>query len=262
MHILLTNDDGIYAEGINCIYKELKKIGQVTVIAPDREKSSVGHGITLSKPLSFKKVFKKKQLFGYAISGTPADCVKFGVKIILKKKPDLIVSGINLGCNDGCSIFYSGTVAAAREGAMLGVPSLALSLATFVDPDFTYSSKFGAKLAKFIIKNGLPKGTFLNVNIPNKKTTQIKGVKLTQQCTEPIHTEFVDIFPPKKDIKNKKSDPLLKEHYWMTGKMPPMNEDLTVDSYALSKDYVTVTPVHCDATDYSYIDKIKKIKII
>src|SRR3990167_9211343 len=114
MKILLTNDDGIYAEGIYALYKELVKVGDVTVVAPDSERSSVGHGITLSHPILFKKVNRKGRFFGYGISGTPADCVKFGVRVVLKRKPDLLVSGINLGANDGCSVFYSGTVAGAR----------------------------------------------------------------------------------------------------------------------------------------------------
>ena len=122
MHILLTNDDGIYAEGIYALYQELKKIAKVSVIAPDSEKSSVGHGITLAHPIWFKKINRKGRFFGYAISGTPADCVKFATSVLLKRKPDMVVSGINLGPNDGCSVHYSGTVAGAREGALLGIP--------------------------------------------------------------------------------------------------------------------------------------------
>ena len=133
MYILLTNDDGIYAEGIYSIYAELAKMANVTVVAPESEKSSVGHAITLAHPIWFKRVRRKGQPFGYAVSGTPADCVKFGVNVLMKHKPDLVISGINLGANDGCSVFYSGTVAGAREGAILGIPSIAVSLATFVD---------------------------------------------------------------------------------------------------------------------------------
>src|SRR3989338_5281343 len=159
MKILLTNDDGIYAEGIYALYAELIKVGDVTVVAPDSERSSVGHGITLSHPIWFKKVRRKDKFFGYGISGTPADCVKFAVSVILKQKPDVVVSGINFGGNEGCSVFYSGTVAGAREGALLGIPSIASSLDTFVDPDFSYGAKFTARLVKKVFKNKIPSGT-------------------------------------------------------------------------------------------------------
>src|SRR3989338_7858028 len=150
MRILLTNDDGIYADGIYALYLELKKIGTVTVAAPDSERSSVGHGITLAHPIWDKRVNRKGQFFGIGISGTPADCVKFAVAVLLKRKPDVVVSGINLGHNDGCSVFYSGTVAGAREGALMGIPSLAVSLGTFVNPNFSVVAKYTAKLAKII----------------------------------------------------------------------------------------------------------------
>ena len=248
MKILLTNDDGIYAEGIYVVYKELAKIGDVTVVAPDSERSSVGHGITLSHPIWFKKVRRKKKFFGYGISGTPADCVKFAVSVILKSKPDLLVSGINLGPNDGCSVHYSGTVAGAREGALLGIPSIAASLGTFVTPDFQRGAKFTARLAKTVFKNKLPIGTFLSVNIPSR--SPIQGVKVTRQGLVPIHGDF-----------DKRIDPNLREYYWMTGKVPPFKNDLSADTYALRKNYITVTPVQCDLTDYRCLDEVKKWKL-
>lgn len=250
MHILLTNDDGIYAEGIYTLYLELKKIGKVTVVAPDSERSSTGHAITLAHPIWHKKVKRKGCAFGTAISGTPADCVKFAVGVLLKKKPDLVVSGINLGHNDGCSVFYSGTVAGAREGALMGIPSLAMSLATFVNPDFTYSAKVGAKMAKLIMKEKLPKGTFLNVNVPNKKASQIKGVKLTRQGLMPIHGTFC-----------KRRDPSSREYYWMTGKMPPTKKDNSIDSNAMNNNYVTVTPIQSDQTDHGFLKSMQNWKI-
>lgn len=252
MKILLTNDDGIYAEGIYALYKELIKVGDVTVVAPDSERSSVGHGITLSHPIWFKKVRRKDEFFGYGISGTPADCVKFGVSVILKRKPDLVISGINYGGNDGCSVHYSGTVAGAREGALLGIPSIASSLATFVNANFRPGAKFTARLAQEVFKNKvkiLP-GTFLSVNIPNRKSTQIKGVKVTRQGLVPIHGDF-----------DKRVDPNLREYYWMTGKVPPHKNDLDVDTYALRKDFITVTPVQCDLTDYRCLDEVKTWKL-
>lgn len=238
MNILLTNDDGIYAEGIFALYRELKKIGEVTVVAPDSEQSSVGHGITLSHPIWFKKVNRKSKFFGYGISGTPADCVKFAGSVILKKKPDVVVSGINLGANDGCSVFYSGTVAGAREGALLGIPSMAISLSTFVNPNFRPAAQIGAHLTKVLFKNKLPEGTFLNVNVPNKTTRLIKGIRITRQGKVPIHGSF-----------QKRRDPNLRDYYWMTAKAPPNKKNNHIDTYALRENYVTVTPIHCDLTD-------------
>ena len=250
MHILLTNDDGIYADGIYAIYAELKKLGKVTVVAPDTERSSVGHGITLAHPIWAKKVRRKGRFFGTGISGTPADCVKYAVGVLLKCKPDVVVSGINLGHNDGCSVFYSGTVAGAREGALMGIPSLAVSLAAFVNPDFSYAAKCGAQLTRQIAQKGMPKGTFLNVNVPNKPSSQIKGVKITRQGLMPIHGRF-----------RKRIDPNLREYHWMTGKMPVRKNDNRFDTYALNNNYVTVTPIQSDQTDYAFLPQLQRWEI-
>lgn len=246
MHILLTNDDGIYADGIAALYRSLRKLGQVTVVAPDREQSSVGHGITLSHPIWFKKVIRRGLFSGYGISGTPADCVKFAARLILDKKPDAVVSGINLGSNDGCSVFYSGTVAGAREGALMGIPSLAISLATFIDPDYRSAADLGARILKILLKNKLVSGTFLNVNVPNIKARLIKGIRFTRQGTDPIHGDF-----------RKRSDPQLRKYYWMTGKLGRIRKDLDVDTYALRCNYVTVTPIRCDITDYETLEQLR-----
>ncbi len=249
MEILLTNDDGIYADGIRALYETLKKLGKVTVVAPDTERSSVGHGITLSHPICFSKINRHAEFKGYGISGTPADCVKFAVSVILKRKPDLVVSGINCGANDGCSVFYSGTVAGAREAALLGIPSMAISLATFVNPNFNPAAQIGFKLAKFLSKANLPPGTFLNVNVPAIPSKQIKGIKVTRQGLIPIHGSF-----------RKRTDPNLRNYYWMTGRMPPPKKNLDVDTYALHHGYVTATPIHCDLTDYSSLQKLSNFK--
>lgn len=248
MKILLTNDDGIYAEGIYAAYRELIKIGDVTVVAPDSERSSVGHGITLSHPIWYKKVNRKGKFFGYGISGTPADCVKFAVSIILKTKPDMVVSGINLGQNDGCSVFYSGTVAGAREGALLGFPSMAISLGTFVKPDFRYAAQCAARIAKKFFAVGMPRGTFLNVNVPNAPAAKVRGMRVTRQGRVPIHGSF-----------RKKVDPNLREYYWMTGRMPTHRNDHSIDTYALKDNFVTITPIHSDSTDYQYYEKLQQL---
>ena len=250
MKILLTNDDGIYAEGIYALYKELKKIGQVTVVAPESERSSVGHGITLSHPIWQKKVNRKGRFFGHAISGTPADCVKFAVGIILKAKPDIVVSGINLGPNEGCSVFYSGTVAGAREGALMNIPSFAVSLATFVNPDFSYASRISTRIIRHMARQKIPSHTLLNINVPNVKAARIKGVRLTKQCMVPIHGTF-----------RKRFDPNLKDYYWLTGKVPLKRKNLTIDAYALSLNYVTVTPIRIDSTDYDFLKSFPNLPV-
>jgi len=244
MRILLTNDDGIFAEGIYAAYRELSKIADVTVVAPESEQSSVGHGITLFYPLFVKKVSPENHFAGHAVSGKPADCVKFGVSVLLKgKRPDLIVSGINYGNNDGCSVFYSGTVAGAREGALMGINSFAISLDTFDNPNFSIAAKFSAKLAKWVYKNSLPAGTFLNVNVPNGKP---KGTRFTRQGTEPIHETF-----------EKRKNPYDKHYYWMGGKMPTHKNDNNIDTYALKNKYITITPIQSDLTDQVFLDKVK-----
>jgi len=250
MHILLTNDDGVYAQGIYSLYLELKKIGKVTVVAPDSEKSSVGHGITLAHPIWDKKVDRKGRFFGIGVSGTPADCVKFATGVLLKRKPDVVVSGINLGPNDGCSVYYSGTVAGAREGALMGIPSLAISLATFANPIFKYTAQCGALLVKLMMKNKIPKGTFLNVNVPNKKKSQIKGIKMTRQGMIPIHGTF-----------HKQMDPNCREYHWMTGKIPVRSRNNNIDTSALNNNFVTVTPIQSDQTDYSFLEELNNWKV-
>ncbi len=244
--LLLTNDDGIYAEGIYAAYKELRKFADVMVVAPDSEQSSVGHGITLFYPLFVKKISLKNHFDGHAITGKPADCVKFAVSVLLKgKKPDLVISGINFGGNDGCSVFYSGTVAAAREGALMGVNSLAVSLDSFDNPDFSTAAKFTAKLAQWVYKNNLPAGTFLNVNVPPGKP---KGTRFTRQGTEPIHETF-----------EKRKTPHDKHYYWMGAKMPVHKNDNKIDTYALKNKYITITPIHSDLTDEGFLDKVKTL---
>ncbi len=251
MRILLTNDDGIHAEGIYALYLALKKIAQVTVVAPDSERSSVGHGITLRMPLWQKNISRNGKPFGIALSGFPADCVKFGVSVVLKdKKPDLVVSGINCGPNEGASVHYSGTVAGAREGALMGIPSIAVSLNSFRSGDYRYAGKVAAKLSKAAFKYGMPQGTFLNVNVPAVPESKIKGIRFTRQGLEPILGKF-----------NRREDPNLREYYWLGGDPLPVKEDDNTDSYALPKNYVTVTPVHCDLTNAEFLDQMRNWKV-
>ena len=181
LKILLTNDDGINAPGLYALYKEMRKLGEVSVVAPDSEKSAVGHAITLSDPLRVSNFYKNNDFFGYAVNGTPADCVKLAYWA-LDIKPDLLISGINLGSNTGINIIYSGTVSAATEGVFLNIPSFAISLTTFLNPNFSIAAKFAKKLSKQILKNGLPEGTLLNVNVPAlENESNLNGVEITTQ---------------------------------------------------------------------------------
>lgn len=247
LKILLTNDDGIYADGIYAIYKELVKLGDVIVVAPDSEKSSISHAITLSQPLFCKKISQKNKFNGFGINGTPADCVKLALKVILKEKPNLIVSGINLGPNDGCSVFYSGTVAGAREGCLSNIPSIALSLDTFTNPDFSNAAKWGIKVIKKALNTTFPNGTFLNINIPNVPTKEVKGIKYVQQGLIPIHGVF-----------KKQTDPNGREYYWMSGKIPKVKHDDSMDTSAVQNNYVTVVPIKTDSTDYVFLKQLKE----
>ena len=249
MNILLTNDDGIYAEGIYALYEALTKIGNVTVVAPEAEQSAVGHAITMSDPLRIKDAYRRRKHFGYAVSGTPADCVKIAIIKLLKRKPDLVVSGINMGPNIGFSVLYSGTVSGATEGAILGIPSIAVSLGTFTKADFSFAAAFSAKVAKKVHKYGLPKGTLLSINVPARKASKIKGIKVTTQGKTPIFENFV-----------KRTDPRKRTYYWLTGEVMDLRGDRESDIVALKNGYVTITPLKYDLTDYGFLGDLKKWK--
>jgi 5'-nucleotidase len=244
--ILLTNDDGIYAPGIFALYKELEKISRVIVVAPAGEQSAVGHAITLTDPLRVTKATRRGNFFGYAVSGTPADCVKIAIVSILKKKPALVVSGINLGGNLGINVIYSGTVSAATEGTMFDIPSIAVSLDTFEDPDFSPAAKFTRHLACTVLKKKLPKGVLLNVNVPPLPQKKIKGVKITHQSKLTFKEKF-----------EKRIDPRKRTYYWMAGAVKPPLESRDADYQAVKEGYISITPVHYDMTAYEELDNLK-----
>ena len=246
MEILITNDDGIYAEGIYALAKALGKAGNVTVVAPDTQRSAVGHAITIADPLRVTPAKHNGKFFGYSASGTPADCVKLGIKSIMKKSPDLVVSGINLGGNLGYNILYSGTVSGATEGALLGIPSIAISLDTFTKPDFSAAAAFAVKLSVLMKKRSLPPGTLLNVNLPNIAASKIKGVRVTNQS----RTSFNDWF-------DKRTDPHGNTYYWMTGDFKTKDADRDSDVNALKAGYISVTPIQFDLTDYKFISELQ-----
>lgn len=244
--VLLTNDDGIYAGGILAAWQELRKIGQVEVVAPDAERSAVGHAITLLLPLRAKEVVRRSARFGYAVNGMPADCVKLAVKAILPRPPDLVVSGINLGANTGTNVIYSGTVSAATEARILGIPSIAVSLATFTNPDFTYAARFTRKLAQAVLSHGLPPKTLLNVNVPNLPETEIKGVAVTRQGESRVEEQF-----------EKRTDPRQQSYYWLDGTFRLMETAEDADATMVSKGFVSITPIQYDLTAYQALDDLR-----
>ncbi len=248
MRILLTNDDGIHARGLEALYCELKDIAEVKIVAPEVEQSAVGHAITIYNPLRVTEVFKQEDFFGYGINGTPADCVKLGANVIFSQPPDLVVSGINLGMNAGDCIIYSGTVSAATEAVILGIPAIAVSLASYdAKADFSYAASFIKKLAEQVYKNGLPPETLLNVNVPAVSPEDIDGVCITRQG----RFTFKDVFV-------KRHDPKGRTYYWLE------NEDIKVDpgsDYDLNvikQNKISITPIKYDLTDYNYLENLKK----
>jgi 5'-nucleotidase len=247
LKILVSNDDGITAPGIHALARELRSIGEVTVVAPDKQQSAVGHAITMNYPIRAIPFFKEGELFGYAVEGTPADAVKLGVRFLLKDgRPDLVVSGINHGSNTAINIIYSGTVSAATEGTILGIPSMAVSLTTYGEADFGYAARVAARLAQMVAQKGLPRGTLLNVNVPAIPESEIRGIRLTRQGSSTWDDTF--------DVR---LDPANREYYWLKGRLNVTDTDPEADQIAVQEGYVSVTPIHYDLTDRKLLSEME-----
>ncbi len=244
--ILVSNDDGIYSPGIFALYNAMKQVGEAWVVAPDSERSAVGHAITISDPLRVWEYEKNGEFFGYAVNGTPADCVKIGVKAIINEKPDLVVSGINQGPNTAINVMYSGTVSAATEGTLMGIPSIAFSLTSFKSKDFNFAAEFAIYLAQKVLEKGLPNGTLLNVNIPPLPKEEIKGVKITRQGRARYEEYF-----------EKRVDPMNRSYYWLTGKKLLLDSAPDIDDVAVMDNFIAITPIQFDLTDYKAIEDLK-----
>ena len=244
-YILVTNDDGITASGIHELVLQLKNVGEVAVVAPDSEKSAVGHAITISDPIRVAEFDKNGLWKGFAVSGTPADCIKIAVSALLDRRPDLIISGINLGPNTGINVIYSGTVSAATEGTILGIPSIAISLATFTNPVYFTAACFARKLVDVVLKHSLPRNTFLNVNVPNIPLEEVSGIKITRQGVA-IFSESFD----------KRVDPRNKVYYWMTGNKVEICEDDDVDDEVIKHGMISITPMQFDLTNYGFLEDL------
>ncbi len=249
-HILICNDDGIYAPGIMALHEAIREIGEVSVIAPDTEQSAVGHAITLSDPIKIKSVRRNAHFEGYAVDGTPADCIKLAVTVLLARPPDLIISGINLGLNAGISVIYSGTVSAATEGAILGIPSMAISLATFKKPHWATAAHVAQRLTQEIVSRGLPADTLLNVNVPNRPLNKLKGIAVTRMG----RSRFAEIF-------HKRTNPRGDTYYWMDGELKITGDRAGTDIQALDEGLVSLTPIWFDLTHTAALPKLREWNI-
>ncbi len=250
MKVLITNDDGIYAQGLWALYKRFALNHLVTVVAPDRERSAVSHAITLHEPLRARRVNLDGGFPGYAVNGTPADCVKLGVLEILGCKPDMVISGINPGANIGVNVNYSGTVAAAKEASLYGVSSIAVSVQGFDMKHIDDAAKFVERLTVEVLEKGLPFGTFLNVNIPDISVQETAGVRISRQG--------IDIFP---EFFEKRVDPRNRTYYWQGYDANPSVHNPDTDGAALCDKYISITPIKCDMTDYGMMESLKKWNI-
>lgn len=247
MLILLTNDDGIMAPGIVAMHRQLAKMGQVEVVAPETVQSATGHGITLKMPLLTSRVTVENAFTGTAVDGRPADCVKLAVSQILPRQPDLVISGINSGANVGINVLYSGTVAAAIEAAFLGLPSIALSLyiKNDIEPDYSAAAVWSMRCIDAILKLGLRGGQIVSVNMPSMPPGQEpKGIKIVRQCTRP----WVDTY-------ERRIDPRGRDYFWNTSVFTLGNTDSDTDVAALRDDYITITPLQFDLTDWRMLEK-------
>ena len=249
--ILVTNDDGISAPGIRNLIRIMNDFGEVVVVAPDKPQSGMGHAITIEATLRCDKVvIDKGHQIEYACSGTPVDCVKLAVNKLLDRKPDLCVSGINHGSNSSINVIYSGTMSAAVEGALEGIPSIGFSLLDFSpNADFTEAENYIKKITKSILKNGMDRGVCLNVNFPKMVDVKpIKGIKVCRQANANWEEEFEE-----------RKDPKGRTYYWLTGKFVNYDKGTDTDEWALANHFVSVVPVQFDVTAYPSISTLNKL---
>ncbi|MFD1062140.1 5'/3'-nucleotidase SurE [Winogradskyella litorisediminis] len=245
--ILVTNDDGITAPGIRTLISIMNTIGDVVVVAPDSPQSAMGHAITINAILHVEKVtIDDGPQTEYSCSGTPADCVKLGVREILDRKPDLCVSGINHGSNSSVNVIYSGTMSAALEAGIESIPAIGFSLLDYNwNANFEHCKSFVKTIAENVIKNGLPKDVVLNVNIPNITKNEIKGIKVCRQARANWEEKF-----------DKRTNPMGRDYFWLTGEFVNMDKGEDTDEYALANHYISVVPVQFDLTAHHAIQQL------
>lgn len=241
--ILVTNDDGITSKGIAALIQVAKRFGNVIVVAPDSPQSGMGHAITIGKPLRLKEVNLFNGIKAYECSGTPVDCVKLAVDKILHRKPDLCLSGINHGSNSSINVIYSGTMSAAMEASIEGIPAVGFSYLDYAyDGDFTLSKKVVSDVLKAMFKGTLPLQALYNVNIPMIAIEKYEGIKLARQAKAKWQEEFVE-----------RNDPYGKKYFWLTGKFINGDKGKDTDEWALKNNYASVVPVQYDLTDYKLL---------
>jgi len=251
MKILLTNDDGIYAKGINVLREALQDVEEVFVVAPDRERSATGHAITMHKPLFVREEkYEGSNAKGWSVNGTPSDCVKIAIEALLPQKPDLVISGINFGPNLGTDVLYSGTVSAAIESIINGIPAIAISLASYDEPEYTAAAHFAKNIVQTIKRESFPVDTLLNINVPPGKSFKEDQVAVTCLGTRRYQNSF-----------DKRVDPRGRTYYWLAGEVIENNEGIETDVGAIKNGYISITPLHLDLTNYPLIEEIKKWKI-
>jgi 5'-nucleotidase len=244
--ILLSNDDGVHSKGIRTLAKKLKHVGRIVIVAPDQERSAASHALTLHRPLRVKKIAPNF----YAVDGTPADCINLAINEILRQRPDLIVSGINRGANLGDDVHYSGTVSAALEGGLMGIPSIAISVAAkdsryFFEP----AASFAVGLVKKVLKDGLPEGIILNVNVPNLPAKDIKGYEFTALGKRNYDKIIVE-----------KIDPRGNKYYWIGGEDAGFEDLPDTDCKVISEGKISITPLRVRITDKTTLRYLRRWK--
>ena len=240
--ILVTNDDGIYAHGLQVLAAACRQLGRVVIIAPARDNSAVSHSLTMHKPLRVREL----EADTYTLDGTPADCVTIGIGKILPSRPSLVVSGINPGGNLGDDVSYSGTVSAAIEGTMHGIPSIAVSLAGERPFLFESAAHIAARISGKVLAVGLPADTLLNVNVPNLPLAEIRSIRFTRQGRRTYANAIQETF-----------DPWGRKHYWIGGGTPSWDEGFDTDSSVIDSGHISITPIHLDLTNYEAMESLK-----
>jgi 5'-nucleotidase len=241
--ILVTNDDGVFAPGLQALAAACRQLGRTVIIAPTQDNSAVSHSLTLHKPLRVREL--EENIF--TLDGTPTDCVTIGIGKILPERPVLVVSGINPGGNLGDDVSYSGTVSAAIEGTMHGIPSIAVSLAGDRPFRFETAAEIAAAVGALVIQRGLPVDTLLNVNVPNISREKINGIRFTRQGRRTYANAIQETF-----------DPWGRKHYWIGGGTPSWDEGTDTDSSVVDSGHISITPIHLDLTNYNALDSLKK----
>jgi len=245
--ILVCNDDGIFAPGIQALIEVMKELGEVLVVAPDSPQSGMGHAITINSTLRVNRIQSTDGLVKYACSGTPVDCIKMAVSKLSERPISLVVSGINHGSNSSINVIYSGTMSAAVEGCIEGIPSVGFSLCNYsYDADFESCKPYVKKIAQLVLEKGLPEGVCLNVNIPSVHLSKIQGVRVCRQAKAYWEEEM-----------DERIDPRGGKYYWLTGVFKNMDDGVDTDEWALANNFISVVPVQIDITAYKAMEELK-----